>query len=91
MTSGAPRKNLSWARVLSFSALWVAVAACLTAYLIYKNSEAIVIVTMLGNICLPAAAGLLHRSARVAFVVAAMEASVYGVWFVWTLAGVSPR
>jgi hypothetical protein len=69
----------------------MAVAAVVTAALINRNNEAVVVLTIVGNMCLSPAAGLLHRSARVALVVVAMEVVVYGMWFFARLAGVSPR
>ena len=83
--------SASWPWVIAVSALWMAVAAVITVALIYRNNEAVVILTFVGNMCLAPAAGLLHRSARVALVVAAMQLIVYGMWFFVTLAGVSPR
>jgi small basic protein len=83
--------NRSWPWVIGVSALWVAVAAAATAYLIYRNNEAVVVLTIVGNLCLSPAASLWHRCARVGLVVAAMEVVVYGIWIFATLAGVSPR
>jgi hypothetical protein len=40
---------MTWPRLLGISALWVAMAAVITAYLIYRNSEAVVIMAILGK------------------------------------------
>jgi hypothetical protein len=69
----------------------MAMAAVVTAAVVHWNNESVVILTFVGNMCLAPAAGLVHRSARVALVVAAMQVVVYGSWFFATLAGVSPR
>ena len=53
---------MTWPRLLGISALWVAIAAVITAYLIYRNSEAVGIMTMLGNICLPLVAGCMDSA-----------------------------
>ena len=91
MRQSAHPSYRSWPWVLGVSLLWVAAAAVVTAFLIYRNSETVVVLTIGGNVCLAPGAGLLHRSARVVLVVAAMEVLVYGIWFFATLAGVSPR